>query len=376
LGGVTVNGARAVGPALAGVILSAFGAPVVFGINTLSFVAAVVALLWWMRPAQPGLDDREPFGPALLAGVRYIAAAHLVRRILLRSALFAFPASALWALLPVTATRLGLDSSGYGLLLGAVGVGAVAGVFVLPPARQHFSDNKVIAASAVLFAVGTFAAAVLPFGPVLALLVLAGLAWIGTLTVLNTALQLTLPQWVRSRGAAMFILVFMGSMAIGSVLWGVAAESLGTTAALAGSAVLLLVAAASTALLPLLPGTGTVDRTTSSSWSSPALVFEPDPTDGPVLVTVSYTVRPSALPSFEAAMRLLAGSRRRTGGFRWRLYRSGEVQDVMLESFMVPSWGEHRRQQTQRLTGRDREIRAAVLEFCDGAPIERHYFPA
>ncbi|MET0862912.1 MAG: MFS transporter [Nakamurella sp.] len=195
LGGVTVNGARAVGPALAGVMLSAFGAPVVFGINTLSFVAAVVALLWWKRPAQPGLDDREPFGPALLAGVRYIAAAHLVRRILLRSALFACPASALWALLPVTATRLGLDSSGYGLLLGAVGVGAVAGVFVLPLARQHFSDNQVIAASAVLFAVGTFAAAVLPFGPILVLLVLAGLAWIGTLTVLNTALQLTLPQW-------------------------------------------------------------------------------------------------------------------------------------------------------------------------------------
>ncbi|MET0862913.1 MAG: MFS transporter [Nakamurella sp.] len=101
-----------------------------------------------------------------------------------------------------------------------------------------------------------------------------------------------------------------------------------------------------------------------------------EPTDGPVLVTVSYTVRPSALPSFEAAMRPLAGSRRRTGGYRWRLYRSGEDQDVMLESFMVPSWGEHRRQQTQRLTGRDREIRSAVLEFCAGAPIERHYFPA
>ena len=67
---------------------------------------------------------------ALRAGVRYVASAGLVRRILLRSALFALPASALWALLPVTAKRLALSSSGYGLLLGAVGLGAVLGLFL------------------------------------------------------------------------------------------------------------------------------------------------------------------------------------------------------------------------------------------------------
>jgi len=375
LGGVTVNGARAVGPALAGVILSAFGAPVVFGINALSFVAAVVALVWWKRPPQDGLDDREQFGAALRAGVRYIAAAHLVRRILLRSALFAFPASALWALLPITATRLGLNSSGYGLLLGSLGLGAVIGVFVLPIARKRVSDNVVIAASAVLFAVGTLSAAFLPFLPTLALLVLAGLAWIGTMTVLNAALQLTLPQWVRSRGAAMYILVFMGTMAIGSILWGLAAQALGTTVSLAASAALLLLVAASTAVLPLLPGTGTVDRTISSCWPTPTLVFEPEPTDGPVLVTVTYTVRPALLSQFQAAMRPVASSRRRTGGYRWQLYRSGEDQDVMLESFIVPSWGEHRRQETQRLTGRDREIRADALMCSEGDASERHYFP-
>jgi hypothetical protein len=85
-------------------------------------------------------------------------------------------------------------------------------------------------------------------------------------------------------------------------------------------------------------------------------------------------VHPDAVDGFEAAMRLVAGSRRRTGGYQWRLYRSGEEPDVLLESFVVPSWGEHRRQQTQRLTGRDREIRAAAVAFADGDPIERHYF--
>lgn len=253
LGGVTVNGARAVGPALAGVVLSVFGAPVVFGINALSFIGAVIALLWWKRPAQAGLDDREQFGAALRAGIRYVASAHLVRRILLRSALFALPASALWALLPLTAKRLQLDSSGYGVLLGALGAGAVLGIFALPLARRRFSDNIVIAASSVLFAAGSLAAAFLPFAPTLVLLVLAGLAWIGTLTVLNAALQLTLPQWVRSRGASIYIFVFMGVMAVGSIGWGLAAQALGTSLAYAASATLLLVVAASVRVLPLLP---------------------------------------------------------------------------------------------------------------------------
>jgi Transmembrane secretion effector len=70
------------------------------------------------------------------------------------------------------------------------------------------------------------------------------------------------------------------------------------------------------------------------------------------------------------------GSRRRTGGYRWRLYRSGQEPDVMLESFMVPSWGEYRRQNTQRLTGRDSEVAAPAFDLAEGTPKERHYFPA
>jgi MFS family permease len=375
LGGVTVNGARAVGPAIAGVILSTFGTPVVFGLNALSFVGAVVALWWWKRPAQTGLDDREPFGAALRAGVRYVASARLVRRILVRSALFALPASALWALLPVTAKRLDLDSSGYGLLLGALGLGAVLGIFALPIARKRVSDNVIIAASAILFAAGTIAAALLPFAPTLVLLVLAGLAWIGTLTVLNAALQLTLPQWVRSRGASIYILVFMGTMAVGSFAWGIVAQALGTTTALAAAAILLVFVAVSVRLLPLLPGTGTVDRTISMSWPTPTLVFEPEPSDGPVLVQISYTVRAASVDAFLDAMGQVERSRRRTGGSRWQLYRNGEEADALLESFVVPSWGEYRRQETQRLTGRDREIRAAALTHVEGATVERHYFP-
>ena len=375
LGGVTVNGARAIGPALAGVILAGFGTPVVFGLNAVSFIGAAIALLWWRREPQPGLDDREPVWDALKSGVRYVASARLVRRILLRSALFAFPASALWALLPLTAQRLGLDSAGYGLLLGALGVGAVIGIFVLPVVRARFSDNVVIAASAVLYALGSVAAGFLPFAVALVCLVLSGCAWIGTLTVLNASLQLTLPQWVRSRGAAAYILVFMGTMAIGSFLWGLVAQWAGTSWALGVTAVLLLLVAASVRVLPLLPGTGRIDRTIDLSWPTPTLVFEPAPKDGPVTIMVSYAVQQGRQVEFEKTMRDVGRSRRRTGASRWRLYRSGEDAGTMLELFVVPSWAEYRRQHTQRSTGRDREMLAAAYALAESVPIETHYFP-
>jgi MFS family permease len=375
LGGVTVNGARAIGPALAGIVLSLFGTSVVFGINALSFIAAVIALLWWKRPAQPGLDDREPFWGALGAGIRYIASAHLVRRILLRAALFALPASALWALLPLVAHRMHLTSAGYGALLGALGIGAVVGVFVLPIARARLKDNVILVLSAVLYAIGVLGAAFLPFGIALVLLALCGISWIGTLTVLNSSLQLTLPQWVRSRGAATYILVFMGTMAIGSYVWGAVAQLIGTPLALAITAGLLLLVAASVPLLPLHPSTGRIDRTVDLAWPTPTLVFEPDPTDGPVTIMISYEVAPSKLAEFETAMKSLESSRRRTGASRWRLLRSGEDARGMLETFVVPSWGEYRRQQTERFTGRDREMREIVVALSHGKPIETHYFP-
>ncbi|MGN7800357.1 MFS transporter [Leifsonia sp. 22587] len=374
LGGVTVNGARAIGPALAGVVLSVFGTPVVFGINALSFVGAAAALIWWKRPPQQGLDDREPFTAAIRAGVRYVLSAALIRRILLRAALFALPGSAIWALLPLTAERLHLDSAGYGLLLGALGVGAVAGVFALPPARKHLTDTTIVAWSAALFAVTTFATAYWPLGPVLLTSAVGGLAWIGTLTVLNTALQLTLPQWVRSRGVSVYILVFMGTMALGSWLWGFLAQLFGASASLLAAAIVLALVALSTVMLPLRAGTGTIDRSVSLTWAEPRLQFTPAPTDGPVLVHVAYRVPDASRAPFLAAMRLVEGSRRRTGGYRWALYRGGEEEDLYLESFMVPSWAEHRRQETERMTGRDREQLDAAVAYTSGPPTEHHYF--
>src|SRR5437660_5051644 len=133
LGSINVNLARAIGPAIAGVLITRAGVGAVFALNTATFLVFGLVVAAWRPPAGTTARFPERFISALRAGGRYVRYAPVVRRILVRSALFLVPASALWALLPLVANeQLGLGANGYGLLLGALGVGAVAGAFALP----------------------------------------------------------------------------------------------------------------------------------------------------------------------------------------------------------------------------------------------------
>jgi predicted MFS family arabinose efflux permease len=179
-----------------------------------------------------------------------------MRRILVRAALFAFPASALWALLPVVASQqFHLRAIGYGAVLGTVGGGAIIGALVMTRLSATLSANALLALAAVAAAAGLAAAAYLPLGVAVVLLLLAGVAWIATLTTLTVAAQTVLPQSMRARGLAMYLVILIGSQALGSLVWGVVASRFGLVASLTASAVLLVVAALSVAVLPLLPET-------------------------------------------------------------------------------------------------------------------------
>lgn len=315
---------------------------------------------------------------SLIVGLRYVWSAPIVRRILLRSALFAVPASALWALLPlVVAHSFHLGSTGYGLVLGVLGIGALIGVALMPWVRTHMSSSLVLASSALLFALGTLAAAVLPLWPSLMLFLLAGVAWIATLTTLNAGTQLTLPQWVRARGMSVYLLVFMGSQGIGSFLWGAVGSAIGTRWTLIVAAICLVIAAASVVVLPLSPVTGTLSRELSAAWPVPTLIFEPEPEpdDGRVEVSATYRVAEERHDEFLDAMAAVARSRRRTGARNWRLYRSGDEPDRFVEQFIVSSWSEYRRQHRDRWTSYDHDNVARVLAMTgSGEPDEEHLF--
>jgi MFS family permease len=256
LGGVAVDAARAIGPPIAGLLVASAGAAAVFAINAVSFIAVIAALLAWKRTPSAPVTEREPLGQSVVGGIRYVSHDPNMRRILVRAALFAFPASALWALLPVVASQqFHLRAIGYGAVLGTVGVGAIIGALVMTRLSATLSANALLALAAVVAAAGLLAAAYLPLGVAVVLLLVAGVAWIATLTTLTVSAQTVLPQSMRARGLAMYLVILIGSQALGSLVWGVVASRFGLVASLTASAVLLAVAALSVGVLPLLPET-------------------------------------------------------------------------------------------------------------------------
>jgi MFS family permease len=187
---VSVNVSRAIGPALAGIVIAHLGGvPVVFALNALSVVALAAALLFWRRPPSALDVRRERFVPALRAGGRYAWHEPVVRRILLRATMFIAPAMALWTLLPLIASRhLGLEADGFGIMFAALGVGAVLGAQVLGRLRGRLSTNGVLATAGALYAAALAALVeVTSFPAALAALVVAGLAWMAVTSTLQAA---------------------------------------------------------------------------------------------------------------------------------------------------------------------------------------------
>ncbi|MFG2356314.1 MFS transporter [Streptomyces sp. NPDC048521] len=379
LGAVNMNLARAVGPAIGGAVVAVAGVGWVFAFNAVSYLGIAAVLLLW-RPApssRPAGVGDEPLLAALYAGRRYVWNAPGVRRVLLRTLLFVPGGAALWSLLPLSAYRfLGLGSGGYGLLLAAVGAGAVAGAFVLPRARRALGAGGTLTAGALVFA-GVLAVLATVRVPWLVVLVLlpAGVAWIGVLSTLNAAVQTRLPGWVRARGLAVYLLVFQGGQALAAPLWGVVADWLGLTAALLIAGASLLVGVALGHRRPL-HGTEGLDPSPSDHWPTPPLLFEPGAADGPVLVSVVYRVGPRDRAEFTARMTRVARSRRRTGALTWGLYQDGGDPERFVENYLVASWSDHLAQHHARLTGTDRrdEERARELLVPGTRPEVTHAF--
>jgi MFS family permease len=366
LSSISINIARAAGPAIAGVVIAQAGVGAVFALNTAMYLLFLVVLVVWRPPTSTTPGRRERFIAALRAGGRYVRYAPVVRRILLRSALFLVPASALWSLLPLIASRrLALGADGYGLLLGALGVGAIAGVVILARARARLSINALLAASGIVFA-AALAVVVLISNAivVLVVLLLAGMAWVAFLSTVNAELQLFLPAWVRARGLSVYQMVLFGAQGFGALAWGVIAEPIGIVPTFLIAAAVMIAGVATMRVWPIIDTSG-MDRSTVQYWADPRLAVDADPEDGPVVVRTVYTVAPEKEEGFLRAMERVRLSRLRTGATRWGLFRDAEAPQKFVELFTVPSWEEHLRQHSDRLTGTDQQYEEEAQAFSD-----------
>jgi len=232
------NVARAVGPALGGMVVAAAGSGWSFLLNAASFFGVILFLYQWQRTPHEPLPTRG-IKIAILDGFRYVRGAPQVRSVLIRTAAFSVGATSLLALLPVICQPHG--AQGYGFLLTCFGVGALAGATVLPRLRLRYSVDGLVTGATLVFAGMTFAAGqVHVFEWLCLVLFTAGAAWIGILACFNVVAQTMCPSWMRARALSMYLLVLQGGMAVGSAVWGVLAARQGVPAALAWSALAMV----------------------------------------------------------------------------------------------------------------------------------------
>jgi MFS family permease len=371
LNGIEFNLSRAVGPGLAGVIIAVAGIGTAFVLNAVSFLGVIGVIAGWKRHSKKSQLPPETLGGATVAAVRYVRYSPGIRTLLFRSGCVIFFASALWALLPTIAKRLSDSSLGYGLLLGFFGVGAVIGAVILQRARNIFSVEAVVSAATAAFAAVIVAMAALHSLWVLCIFIFfGGAAWTVFMSVFNTVVQTLAPDWVRARVLAIYLLVFQGSIALGSAICGFAAERVSANTALLfsgfgiGACVLLRFVAPLSGSVPEL--------SVWDHWKKPAMFVEPAPDQGPVLVTVEYTISREKVSEFLEAIYKYKRIRRRDGATRWGVYYDTEIPGRYLESFIVATWGEHERQHA-RFTMADRKLEDRVLSFASQPPKTRHF---
>lgn len=375
LNSMGINVSRAIGPAVAGVLIVGVGLWSPFALNAVSFIGIIAALLWWKPPvtAERALPA-EDVGAAIVAGLRYAVHSAPLRATLLRALAFFLFASAFWSMLPLIA-RVVLSGGPtlYGLLLASVGVGAVAGALLLPRIRMRLGLNGTVALGSIGVATSLMLLALVPVaGVALVAAVIAGLSWISVLSSLNHAAQMSLPDWVRARGLSIFLTVFFGAMSIGSLIWGQVANSYGIPVAMLTAALGTIV------MIPLTWRSQLHDAdgdglAPSMHWPAPAIAEGFATTGGPIMVTVTYLVAFEQRQPFIAAAHELRAIRRRDGAFNWGLMWDMEHPTEVTEWFLIRSWDDHLRQH-DRVTNADKLVQDRVNAFHSGPnpPVVRH----
>jgi len=371
---VGINISRAVGPALAGTIIGLAGIAAPFWLNALSNLGVIGALLWWRAPLTGASRlPAERFASAMRMGFRHARHNPHLRATLIRAVAFFLFASAYWALLPLVArNQIAGGPALYGVLLGAIGAGAVGGAFALPWAKSRLGPDLMVVAATV----GTAVSLVL-FGlarvPIVGLVasILAGASWIAVLANLNVSAQVALPDWVRGRGLAIFVTVFFGSMTLGSGVWGEIADIAGLPLTHFIAAAGALLAIPLTRRWKLQTGAG-VDLTPSMHWPVPVVTHEIESDRGPVLVTVEYRLTSEKdRNAFLTALERLAHERRRDGAYAWGVFEDTAENGRFLETFLVESWIEHLRQH-ERVTHADRVLQEHIHRLLEHMPAVRH----
>ena len=372
------NLARAVGPALGGLMVAAFktshsGAGSVFALNAISFAGVIWVLVNWKRtPLFKSALPAERIEGSIRGGLRYVRNSPQLQSSLVRAFAYCFFVSAIWALLAVVARAdLKQGALGYGILNGSMGVGAVIAATQLPRVRRRFSADKIIAFCTVYQSFTMFVLAFIP-NPwlVIPVLIGSGCCWTSTMSSINTSVQLSVPSWITARALGSYMMTFQGAMALGATLWGFVAEHSQTRYALAAAGSGLLVSLPFVRRYTILQGPQPDFTPWQYKSPAPELVGvgtfdEPDLNEGPIRISIEYSIPIESYAAFTQAIHDLRGVRLRDGAIRWGIFRDAGDPTHLNETFLMESWLDYLRSR-ERTTAADREIRDRAYALHQG----------
>lgn len=360
LGTISYNVARSFGPAVGGLIVLAFGAKAAFGINATFYIPLWLAFLVWRRPHQPSRLPPERIDRAILSGGRYVLHAPALRTVLARSFLFGLCSASQSALAPLIAQKLLHGTAAtYGIMLGAVGVGAVAGALFVGPLRARYTTEFVVrvgtvCTAAVLVVIGLSHSLAITC---LALLINGACATV-SFAMLNVSVQLTAPRWVTARALSLYSSSLTGGVAFGAALWGKVASDWDVSIALVASGIAILATLLAAPFLPLPYGQDEAEDSVDLGYE-PEVAMNLTLRSGPIVVEVEYDVDPDEARTFYDLMLQVHKVRKRNGGFDWSLSRDIANPALWVERYHCPTWGDYLRMRN-RYTPSDLDIQRAA----------------
>jgi MFS family permease len=376
LGGVQLNLSGIVGPAFAGLLLPLLGVPLLISVNAVTFVVVALAVWQWRPRKDELLELRESFVESFVSSLRYARHSFGMRIVLFRNVLFSLVISIIPALLPVIALKeMQLSAVQLGFVFTCLAVGSLAGaVFALPYLRAHTSQNAITSISMMIMVCVLFTLALLRQLPTLMLCAfLAGVAWSLAGSELWVAGQRVIPGWVRGRMNAFQIMLGQGGIAIGALIWGSGVTHTGLTLTFSAAAIFALgVLAVGHRVSIDFAAEASVDAAPfTAEWNFPAC---PDHDDGPVTVTIKYTIAKEDRQKFYTLMQGVQAAIRRNGAFDCRLDESLDDPGQFRLEFQLSTWADHLRQ-TNRMTVDDRNVfnDAWDLHNADSSPTVHYY---
>jgi predicted MFS family arabinose efflux permease len=345
LGSVSYNLARSFGPAVGGLIVLALGARAAFAINVMFCLPLWFMYFLWRRQHVTSRLPPERMDRAIISGMRYARHSVPIRSVLARAAGFGFASSTIYALMPLVAKDiLGGNAGDFGILLGAMGVGAIIGALFVGRLRGRFSNEAIfrgctLAAAATLPVIGISTSLILTCIAI----AIFGFCNMNGLATLNVSVQLSAPRWVTARALSLYSSALTGGMASGAWIWGLVAARWTVSEAFIASGAAVGVTLLLAPLIPLPRKEREEDVELAQLGNMPRVALDLTLRSGPVVIEVEYDVDPEQAREFHEVMTRMGKMRKRIGAFDWTISRDIANPAIWIEHYHCPTWGDYLR---------------------------------